>query len=477
MLRLLVVSTLLWAASGSKAKAKAKAAPERFEVIFDNLPMTADVDRDSTEVGKLSQGTIVNILEKASDPIDNRIRALVRARGKAGWITIRSLKPSTDETFKTFAKPVTGDTIEADSGDPKPGEGEGGVAVLMKPMPEATTMKTWTFLKASMVKIGEQVKTILQVRDDMALLQKDLSKQEKLWHQAEIKLNQENAEIRSEIEKLKAEVKQGAKVKRDLMRAKELLEEEEAKAEDHEAKAEHNEKMWKTEVKFLEDRKTNVTELHKEVNESATKEMQRVEAVHLQLNKDAVTMKLASEELEDRKKITQERMHFENEKSLAQQAELKRQIAAMEEGLKRIQGKLKPRHVFDEEEIRLKQELRKATDTILSLQAEQQQIVSECSKELKEHDALRCVEEQKVRSRQAEKTQFCNAIQVQHQVLIQDLQKCNGLTIVGPRINPAEPAGVRGPIFPVHDPEAAMVAAGPSPAQPYYLAPAGGVPI
>merc|ERR1719201_598153 len=81
--------------------------------------------------------------------------------------------------------------LVADTGAPKPGEGEGGVAVLLKPMPEATTMKTWSFLKESMLSIGDQVKQIMEVRNDMAMLQQDLGLQEKLWHQAETELNQE----------------------------------------------------------------------------------------------------------------------------------------------------------------------------------------------------------------------------------------------------------------------------------------------
>merc|ERR1719352_2187554 len=87
--------------------------------------------------------------------------------------------------------------LEAAKGTtPAPGEGTGGVAVLMKPMPEATTMKTWSFLKESMSKIGDQVRNILAVRKDMAMLQDDLVRQEKLWKQAELELKQENAELR-----------------------------------------------------------------------------------------------------------------------------------------------------------------------------------------------------------------------------------------------------------------------------------------
>jgi len=157
-------------------------------------------------------------------------------------------------------------------------------------------------------------------------------------------------------------------------------------------------------------------------------------------------------------------MDFEDSKAKAQKAELARQIAAMKDGLARIEGKLKPRHVFDTEEISLKQGLRKETDTILNLQAEQQQIVTECTKEMMDQDAIKCAEEGKLKGRLAEKTQFCNAVEVQNQVLKQDLGKCGQLAGIGQRPSqaPAAPAGLVPPV-PMRDEEMYAVHA-PAPA-------------
>jgi len=355
--------------------------------------------------------------------------------------------------------------LVADTGAPKPGEGKEGVAVLLKPMPEATTMKTWSFLKESMLKIGDQVRQIMQVRNDMAMLQQDLTAQENLWHQAEVELNQENAKLRGEIGDLTSQVRLGAQVKRDLMKAQQSLEEEQRRTNDLKNEADMQEKKWKLEVKFLDDRKNNVTALHKKVNETASQELSRVEAVQLQLQKDAVTLRLADADFQDRMKNGQEKMQFENSKALAQKAELERQIAAMKEGLKRIQGKLKPRHIFDTEELQLRQGLQKETDTILNLQSEHQQIITECTKEMQEQDAIRCSEEGKLRSRLAEKTQFCNAIQVQNQVLKQDLAKCGLMPGIQPPVQaPVTPSGLAPLVqpIPVNDQERLMMAPAPA---------------
>lgn len=361
--------------------------------------------------------------------------------------------------------------MQADTGAPKEGEGDGGVAVLLKPMPEATTMKTWSFLKESMSKIGDQVRQILQVRNDMSMLQQDLTKQEKAWHQAEIQLKQENAKRRAEVEELKRQVKVGSKVQGELMKVKQSLEEEKRRTVNLDNEEAMQEKKWQLELEFLRNRKNNVTSLHQQVNETASLEISRAETVHLQLQKDAVTLRLALGNMQDQMKNGQEKMQFEESKALAEQAELHRQITAMEQGLTRIQSKLKPAHFYDGAELQLKQGLQKETDTILSLQAEHQSIVVRCDEEMKEQDSIKCSETGKLKMRLAEKLQFCNAIEVQNQVLKQDLAKCGLLAGVGARPQtPAMPPMLVPPVL-MNDAERLMTRTvpAPAPAQMAYL--------
>merc|ERR1740138_1038497 len=140
-------------------------------------------------------------------------------------------------------------------------------------------------------------------------------------------------------------------------------------------------------------------------------------------------------------------MQFQAAKASAEEAELKRQITAMEQGLKRIQAKIKPPHYYDAEMLQLKQGLRKETDSILELQSTHQKVVTACNKEMQEQDAIKCSENGKLTTRQAEKTQFCNAIEVRNQVLKQDLSKCSLLTGVGqPRGATGMPIGLAPPV-------------------------------
>merc|ERR1719491_2651144 len=125
------------------------------------------------------------------------------------------------------------------------------------------------------------------------MMQKDLTQQQKMWQQAEIEFNAENAKLQAEMQQLEKEVQAGNKVKRELMKAQQGLAEEERKTEDLNNQAEMQKKKWDLEVKYLNNRKDNVTALAKEVNETASKEISRAEGVHLQLQQDSVTLRLA----------------------------------------------------------------------------------------------------------------------------------------------------------------------------------------
>lgn len=357
--------------------------------------------------------------------------------------------------------------MEPDKGDAKPGEGLGGVAVLLKPMPEATTMKTWSFLKESMMKIGDQVKQIMQVRNDMAMLQEDLTSQEKMWKQAEIEMKQENAKMRAEVESLKRQVKVGAAINGELLKVKQALEDEKRRTQDLNNQADMQEKQWQLQLQFLQNRKNNVTALHAEVNATAAAEISKAEAVNLQLQKDGATLKLALADFKDRIKNDKEKIQFEEQKALAEQAELHRQITAMQEGLKRM-DKVKPKAFFDNQEKILKEGLQKETATILALQSEHQQVVTACNKELQEQDAVKCHENGKLQSRQAEKAQFCNAIQVQNQVLKQDLAKCQAFAGTGQAPPLAMPPGLVPPVAMRDEERLLRPRMGPAPAPAPY---------
>merc|ERR1719401_2543459 len=340
--------------------------------------------------------------------------------------------------------------IEATEGEPVPGEGKGGVSVLIKPLPEATTMKTWSFLKESMLKIGDQVAEILAVRRDMAMLQQDLTAQEKLWHHAEIELNEENGKLKSELERLQAEVKAGENIRIELTTAEQALADEQRRGQDLINQLELQAKEIKMQRQVLTDRKHNLTAFQQKVNETASKEISRAEGVHLQLHKDAATLNAAIDSFMDRISSLRKEIAFEQSRFTSEYTELQRQLAAMIEGKKRIEGKLKPRQIFEDAERSYKEQLHQETLVILQLQSEYQQIVTECMKMMQQLEQVKCAENAKFEARVQEKASFCNSVQAQHQVLEQDLRECYAFFGTHTKQNPAQalppPLGYQSPV-------------------------------
>merc|ERR1719183_3157427 len=118
-----------------------------------------------------------------------------------------------------------------------------------------------------MTKIGDEVREIMSVRKDMAMLQQDLSNQEHLWHNAEIDLKQENAKLKGEGMRLQQQVKQGAKVKSELISAKQALEEAKRDNKDLLNEAEMQAKERDLELEYFNKHRINQTELQRKVNE------------------------------------------------------------------------------------------------------------------------------------------------------------------------------------------------------------------
>merc|ERR1719486_1103225 len=106
------------------------------------------------------------------------------------------------------------------------------------------------------------------------------------------------------------------------MKVKQSLEEEKRRNTDLDNEEEMQKKKFQLVVDALQNRKNNVTALHKKVNETASLEISKAEAVHLQLQKDAVTLKIALGNTKGEIKSGQETMQFEQSKAIAEQAEL-----------------------------------------------------------------------------------------------------------------------------------------------------------
>merc|ERR1740121_2487492 len=77
-----------------------------------------------------------------------------------------------------------------------------GMLKQRDPAPAALTMKTWASLKEAMDSIGSEVREVLLVRSDLAMLQEDLRQQEVTWKRAEEDLERELSSLRARTQQL-----------------------------------------------------------------------------------------------------------------------------------------------------------------------------------------------------------------------------------------------------------------------------------
>jgi len=96
--------------------------PGQFSILYDKLPVTVDIDRESREISQLVVGTIVEVVEIAPEAIDQRIRA--RLLAPAGWISLRTCQA--DQPCQTiFAALVDADPLHAEEPEDSDYESEG----------------------------------------------------------------------------------------------------------------------------------------------------------------------------------------------------------------------------------------------------------------------------------------------------------------------------------------------------------------
>lgn len=301
--------------------------------------------------------------------------------------------------------------------------------------PEALMVRSWSNLKGSMDKIGDQVKEIMLVRKDVAMLQEDLKTQEDLWHKGEFDLTQENANLKDIVASLRDEVEKGSGVKSELDQLHQSLKDEAHNKDSLQWQADQDRKHRAIELDFLTSRKKNVTEFVRELNLTATAEIHRAQEAQLLLETDAAGLRLKLKELQDRVSNLIEDRQLQRQKFDAEMSEYRRQLVDMAAGLERIRIELqKFSSAADlEKEIQeLQAKLKAETQVVLQLQQDLQRLVTQCEQEQAGRRQTALAEQRDADRRHNEMEAFCRPVRGQKLVLEQMLAQCAGS--VGARV-------------------------------------------
>lgn len=295
----------------------------------------------------------------------------------------------------------------------------------------ATTMQSWANLKASMESIGDQVLQIMLVQKDIGAMQQDLAAQERLWQEAERQLKAENDKLRQEISLLGKEVLMGEPIQNEVAALRKRLEDEKRHNTELEAQFKSDKAKWDDQRSFLEKQKSELKSKIKTNTDESFNEARRASEQLLQLQRDAVGLRLRIAELQAELKQDNQDLLVAQQAEANKVAALKVQLQQMQEGLARLKEQQALKGRFEQELAQLQTELDQETTELLRLQALRNQAAIQCSRAYQYRQQVFMTEQGKVATRHAESVQLCQPVNSQNSVLQQWIQECEVQTQTG----------------------------------------------
>lgn len=291
-------------------------------------------------------------------------------------------------------------------------------------MKEAVTMKSWANLKGSMDKISDQVRQILFVRNDLSMMQDDLTTQERLWKEAEVQMSKENVELKAKMEALKREVHSQATLQSQVRQLQASL--AQARAEDAAAKKQlaTDEARAAMETARLRAHEQALFADFAKLNDTIIKEEQAANERKSQVKADGTVLKRKVDELQDLLTRAQAELTLGKQQDAAKTLDMQHQIEQMKGGLARMKGEVVPRGQLDAETERLRAQLQQETLTILKVQQDGAQMQAACEAEKTRREEVSRAEQVKADDRVQQKNQYCDAVNGQNGVLSQMVAAC-----------------------------------------------------
>jgi len=285
-------------------------------------------------------------------------------------------------------------------------------------------MKSWANLKGSMDKIGDQVRQILFVRNDLSMMQDDLKTQERLWADAETKLVQENAVLDTKLQALRVEIKKDATLEYQVRQLLNSL--QEARAEEAAAKIRMAQDAARAanETAHYRNHERALFQQLVDLNATFNKEEQDALERQAQVEADGGILERKADELRTKLKRIKAEALLKEQEDAAKTLDLNNQILQMQQGLVRLKGQELPRWQLDQETAKLRRQLQQETLTILKVQQDGAQVAADCDAERTRRKEVLQKEKAKAEARVEQKSQFCNTVRGQNQVLSQMLQAC-----------------------------------------------------
>eukprot|EP00929_Paragymnodinium_shiwhaense_P044650 TRINITY_DN22888_c0_g1_i1.p1 TRINITY_DN22888_c0_g1~~TRINITY_DN22888_c0_g1_i1.p1 ORF type:complete len:402 (+),score=125.92 TRINITY_DN22888_c0_g1_i1:75-1280(+) len=319
----------------------------------------------------------------------------------------------------------------------------GGSAVAGQPPADAVTMKTWVFLKEAMRQLRDEVQQIMLVKDDMGEMKDDLKGQVGMWHKAEQDMTAENTKLASDLQALRDKVA-ASKAQKEVDDIKAALEQEKHKTGEQWKKLKSEEEGRDMTRHFYQERARNLTTELQKLNATDRSEVAKRHEVQLQLETDAVALRLKSAELQDRLNSGKQAYELHQQQAQTKKAELERQLTAMRQALARLQKQLQEtsKEAQQEQLAKAQADVDKMTVEMVRLAQDQSTVAAECTRLKKQRYDVACAETDKTQKRKEETRQLCQPVKGQLAALQMLLSECqaSASAVAPPGMSPAAPA-------------------------------------
>lgn len=298
--------------------------------------------------------------------------------------------------------------------------------------PEAASFDNFASLASDMDTIKDQVREINVVKQDVALMDHDLFVQERLWHQMETQLVDENNQLREKVRHMEAQITLGADVNGDVQMLKQSVKQAEREQALHRQQLDVAKKQWAAEELFLEAKKNKWYKWLQVVTDQANNQVHAAKEKQEQLQGDAGVLRLKVAELTDQGQTVEKQLAVKSQVRDVESAELHSKLTDMVRGLHMMTEQIsnqRSQGITEVARAELQQQLKTETDELLRLQSLQGQTANQCLHAVMKRQQILRDEQTKLQARKLETTRFCGPVQAQRDVLQQWIHECEPDTL------------------------------------------------
>lgn len=250
---------------------------------------------------------------------------------------------------------------------------------LKSPPTDATAIKSWTFLKESMQRMGDQASDLLTVREDVSNMQADLDSQVNMWHQAKMELMQENAGLKAEVAKMQKEATSGAVIQVRVLKAQGQVAEGQGNLTQAKGFAQQQQQKFASERGALQKRLFQLTQRLTATRDSGGRRHTAETADNAALLSDGLALRSKSAELEN--KLNDLHAELKREQAAADQktTELSGLHSELETNIHQMSAGVQQAGPLEKSVITMQAQLQEGTTEMIAAKQHYSEVSLECA--------------------------------------------------------------------------------------------------